>query len=101
MLGQNGVSLRYFVRVNPCINYNGEDDEDYGFEHLSLDCAPFSGLVYRTDAHKVQQPIRIFLQGANYETWIKAGGNKQDGRVNFKSLQVYYGGEGKKDLQIK
>ena len=50
---------------------------------------------------KAHQIINIFMQGETSETWVKPREKKQHGKVNFKSLQFHYGGEGNIDAQIK
>ena len=71
ILGNNGVLLSYVIRENPYPANNGEDDKDYGSENLSINCAPFSGILLKTDVHKVNQLIHVFAQGGTFETCIK------------------------------
>jgi hypothetical protein len=101
ILGQDGVPLSYVIRENEDPDYEGEDDDDYDFEQLSIKCAPLSGLIYKTDARKVHQLIHGFVQGEAAETWIKPRERRQDGRTDFKALQAHYGGEGSKSVRIK
>ena len=52
-MGQKRVTLSCVIRENQDPNYNGEDDEDYDFDQLFINCDMLSGLVYKTDARKV------------------------------------------------
>ena len=101
IIGQNGVPLRYVIRENSELNYNGEDDEVYDFEQLPINCAPLFGIVYKTNVRKVHQLIHAFVKGETTEPWIEPKEKRRDGRVNFKALQAHYGGEGNKAVRIK
>jgi hypothetical protein len=101
ILGQNGVPLSYVIREEEAPNYELEDEPDYDFEQLSIDCAPMDGLIYKTDSRKVHQLIHGFVQGEVAETWIKPKEKKQDGRLDYKALEAHYGGEGNKAVRIQ
>jgi hypothetical protein len=91
------VPLNYITRDNEEPDYELEDD----FEQLTINCAPLSRLVFKTDARKVNQLIHGFVQGETAETWIKPKEKRQDGRLDYQSLQAHYGGEGNKSVRIK
>ena len=93
-MGQKRVTLSCVIRENQDPNYNGEDDEDYDFDQLFINCDMLSGLVYKTDARSLHQLIHGFVQGGGSDTWIKHREKKRDWRVNFKALQAHYGGKG-------
>jgi hypothetical protein len=99
--GQDGVPLAYIIRDNTDPDYELEDEDDFDFEQLSINCAPLDGLVFQTDARKVHQLIHGFVQGETAETWIKATKKKQNGRLDYLALQAHYGGEGNKSIRIK
>jgi hypothetical protein len=99
--GQDGVPLAYIIRDNADPDCELENEDDFDFEQLSINCAPLDGLVFQTDAGKVHQLIHGFVQGETAETWIKAAKKKQDGRLDYLALQAHYGGEGKKLIRIK
>ena len=101
IMGQNGAPLIHVIHKNIEPSYNEEDEKAYGFEQLSINCAPLSVLIYNTDVGKVYQLIHGFLQGETAETWIKPRKKKLDELVNFKYLHAHYGGEGKKYVWIK
>jgi hypothetical protein len=101
MQGQDGVPLSYVIRENELPDYDEELKIDYDFEQLSINCAPLTGPVFKTDARKVHQLIRGFLQGEVAETWIKAKEKKQNGRMDYQALRAHYGGEGSKSVRIK
>jgi hypothetical protein len=52
ILGQNGVPLSYVIREEEAPNYELENEPDYDFQQLSIDCAPLDGLIYKTDSRK-------------------------------------------------
>jgi hypothetical protein len=61
ILGQDRVpSKSYIIRENEQLNYDLENNKDYNFEQLSVNCAP--------DTREVHQLIHG-LETA--ETWIK------------------------------
>lgn len=99
--GQNGVPLSYIIRDNALPDYALEDELDFDFEQLTIDCAPLTGLVFKTDARKVHQLIHGFVQGEIAETWIKPTERRQNGRIDFQALHAHYGGEGNKSVRIK
>jgi hypothetical protein len=103
ILGQDGVSLSYVIRENEDPDYEDEDnnDDNDDFEQLLIKCAPLSGLIFKTDAHKVHQFIHGFMQGETAETWIKPREKRQDSQTDFKALQAHYGGEGSKSIRIR
>ena len=99
--GQNGVPLSYIIRENAAPDYALELEADFDFEQLTIDCAPLTGLVFKTDARKVHQLIHGFVQGELAETWIKPTERRQNGRIDFQALHAHYGGEGNKSVRIK
>ena len=99
--GQDGVPLSYIIRENEEPVYDLEEEIDYDFEQLTIDCAPLTGLVFKTDARRVHQLIHGFVQGEVAETWIKPKEKKQNGRLDFEALQAHYGGEGNKSVRIR
>lgn len=101
ILGQNGVPLSYIIRENEQPDYALEAENDYDFEELSVNCAPMTGLVFKTDARKVHQLIHGFVQGETSETWIKASERRNNGRLDYLALLAHYGGEGNKAVRIK
>ena len=101
ILGQDGVPLSYVIRENEQPDYDLESQADYDFESLAIDCAPLTGLVFKTDARKVHQLIHGFVQGETSETWIKPREKRQNGRLDYQALLAHYGGEGNKSVRIK
>jgi hypothetical protein len=101
MYGQDGVPLSYVIREDDAPDYAIESQPDFDFEQLTIDCAPLTGIVYKTDARKVHQLIHGFVQGETSETWIKPREKRQNGRLDFQALQAHYGGEGNKSVRIK
>jgi hypothetical protein len=99
--GQDGVPLSYIIRDNEQPDYEIENQPDFDFEQLTINCAPLTGIVFKTDARKVHQLIHGFVQGETSETWIKPKEKKQNGRLDFQALQAHYGGEGNKSVRIK
>jgi hypothetical protein len=60
MQGQDGVPLSHVIRENELSDYDEELEIDYDFEQLSVDCAPFTGPVFKTDARKAgSKSVRI------------------------------------------
>jgi hypothetical protein len=101
MQGQDGVPLSYVVRENELPDYDEELEIDYDFEQVSVNCAPLTGPVFKTDARKVHQLIQGFLQGEVAETWTKAKEKKQNGGMDCQALRALYGGEGSKSVRVK
>ena len=101
ILGQDGVPLNYIIRANEQPDYDLENENDYDFEQLAINCAPLTGLVFKTDARKVHQLIHGFVQGETAETWIKPKEKKQNGRIDFLALKAHFGGEGNKSVRIQ
>ena len=99
--GQDGVPLSYVIRENDDPDYDLEEQIDHDFEQLTIDCAPLTGLVFKTDARKVHQLIHGFVQGEIAETWIKPKEKRQNGRIDYEALLAHYGGEGNKSVRIK
>ena len=86
---------------NPEPNYDEEDDEEYDFQNLSINCAPLSGIIYKTDARKLHQMIHGFVKWETAEIWIKLREKTRDGRVEFKALQAQYEGKDNKAVHIE
>jgi hypothetical protein len=99
--GQDGIPLSYVIRENEEPDYTIEEEDDYDFEQLSINCAPLTGLIFKTDARKVHQLIHGFVQGETAEVWIKPKEKKKNGRIDLLALQAHYGGEGNKKVRIK
>ena len=74
---------------------------DYYFEKFSINLASLFVLVYKTDMHKLHQPIRGFVQVDTAETWIKPMENKLCVQVDLKSLQDHSGFKVNKSVCIK
>jgi hypothetical protein len=100
ILGQDGVPLSYIIREEDDPDYGLEAEPDFDFEQLSINCAPLTGLIFKTDARKVHQLIHGFIQGEIAETWIKPKEKRQDGRIDYQALAAHYGGEGNKSVRI-
>jgi hypothetical protein len=92
--------LSYVIRKNQLPDYSLEQEPNYNFEQLTIQCAPLSGPIFESDARKVHQIILGFLQGETAEAWIKPKEKKQDGRIDFKALEAHYGGEGNKKIRV-
>ncbi len=101
ILGQNGVPPSHVIREEDAPNYELENEPDYDFEQLSINCAPMEGLIYKTDSRKVHQLIHGFVQGEVAETWIKPKEKKQDGRLDYRALEAHCGGEGNEAVRIQ
>jgi hypothetical protein len=99
MQGVTGIPLSYVVRENTAPDYSNEHEDD--FEQLTIDCAPLTGLVFKTDARKVHQLVHGFVQGEIAETWVTPREKKQDGRIDTQALRDHYAGEGNKTVRIK
>ena len=68
---------------------------------MYISCDTLYGLTYNNDAHKVHQPIHVFLKEEGSENCIKPRENKRDVCIGFKALQVQYGGKWNKYVRIK
>jgi hypothetical protein len=100
-LGQAGVPLSYIIRANQAPYHALELENDFDFQQLTVNAAPLSGAVFKTDARRVRQLIHGFVQGEIAETWIKPKEKKQDDRIDFLALQVHYGGDGSNSVRIQ
>ena len=101
ILGQQGVPLSCVIREETDPDYDLEQEVDYDFEQLCVNCAPLTGQVFRADARKVHQLIHGFVQGESSETWTKPSKSMKNGRIDYQALLAHYGGEGSKSVRIQ
>jgi hypothetical protein len=71
-------------------NVNGMFDT---FNERSIACAVLTGVVFQTDAHKVHQLLKSFLQAETAEQWIKPLDKKQNVRAGMIALRNHYSGK--------
>ena len=95
--GVNGVPLSYVVREMEESDVDGTFDT---FNERSIACAVLSGVVFQTDARKVHQLLKSFLQAETAEQWIKPLDKKQNGRADMIALRNHYSGEGNTSRRI-
>ncbi len=101
MLGHEGVPLNYIIRTNEQPDCALENQADCDFEQLAVNCAPLTGQVFKTDAHRVHQLIHGFVQNESAETWIKPRERRRNGRLDYQALLAHHGGEGNQSARIK
>jgi hypothetical protein len=95
--GVNGVPLSYIVREMEESDVNGTFDT---FNERSIACSKLTGVVFQTDARKVHQLLKSFLQAETAEQWIKPLDRKQNGRADMIALRNHYSGEGNTSRRI-
>lgn len=95
--GVNGVPLSYIVREMEESDVDGMFDT---FNERSIACSKLTGVVFQTDARKVHQLLKSFLQAETAEQWIKPLDRKQNGRADMIALRNHYSGEGNTSRRI-
>ena len=89
------------IRESEAPDYTVESQLYYDFDQFSINSVPLNGLIYKTDASKLNQLIHGFVQGETTETWINPKERKQDNQLDYLSLMGHYGCEGNKAVSIK
>ena len=79
ILCQGGFPLRYVMRESAAPYYTIYLQPYCYFEMLLINCVPFTGLTYKTDARKVYQLIHGFVQGETKELVVNPKESNQDG----------------------
>ena len=92
-----GVPLSYVVRDNDKPDTGGTFES---FNERAIACSPLTGASFQSDARKVHQLLKSFLQSQSAEQWIKSIARKQSGRLDMKSLRDHYSGEGNTSRRI-
>lgn len=95
--GCTGVPLSYVVRHNDDPE-EPEDDIDYLTTLVMR--APLNGTSYVADRRQVHQLLTGKVLGEQAEEWIRDHKNKQNGRLDFRSLLVHFEGEGNVSRRI-
>jgi hypothetical protein len=95
--GVSGVPLSYVVRE---LEAPDGTVEYSSFNEKAIACATISGPTYQTDACKVHQLIKSFVQTETAEQWIKPIAHHQSGRQDMLALRSYYRGEGNTSCRI-
>jgi hypothetical protein len=95
--GCTGIPLSYVVRefdepMDP------EDDTDYLTTLVHR--APLQGTSYVADRRQVHQLLTGKVLGEQAEEWIRDDKTKQNGRIDFRNLQLHYEGEGNVSRRI-
>jgi hypothetical protein len=74
------------------------DNDDYFTTLVSR--APLKGTTYVAYRHQVHQFLTGKVLGEQAEEWICDDKNKQNGRMDFNNLRLYFEGEGNVSRQI-
>jgi hypothetical protein len=95
--GCTGIPLSYVVRE---FDEPMDAEEDTDYLTTLVNRAPLTGTAFVADRRQVHQLLTGKVLGEQAEEWIRDDKTKQNGRIDFRNLQVHFEGEGNVSRRI-